>query len=80
MILVKGAFNDSYLVKIIGLENGRGDDTDTGGGLDLDIDAAEEDVLASADSGSLGLGADGENSAVAAVLEAGAGKRIEVTA
>lgn len=76
----KGALNDSYLVKIIGLENGRGDDTDTGSGLDLDIDAAEEDVLASADGGSLSLGADGENSAVAVVLEGGAGKRIEVTA
>lgn len=76
----EGAFNESYLVKIIGLENGRGDDTDTGGGLDLDIDAAEEDVLSSADGGSLSLGADGENSAVAVVLEGGAGKRVKVTA
>lgn len=81
LVLVKGGiFNDSYLVKIIGLENGRGDDTDTGGGLDNDIDAAEEDVLASANSGGLSLGADGESSAVAVVAESGAGKRIEATA
>lgn len=70
----------TYLVKIVGLENGRGDDTGTGGGLDNDIDAAEEDVLASADGRGLELGADGEDSTVAVVLEGGAGKALEVAA
>lgn len=69
--------NKTYLVKIVRLEDGRRHDTSTGSGLDHDIDAAEEDVLASADGGSLGGGADGEDSAVAVVAEAGAGQRVE---
>jgi hypothetical protein len=68
---------NTYLVKIIGLENSRGNDTLTSSGLDNDIDTAEEDVLAGADSRGLSSAADGEDSAVAVVAEGGTRERIE---
>lgn len=61
----------TYLIEIIRLQDSRGNDTGSGSCLHNYIDTAEEDVLASFNGGSVGLGLDGKDGAIILVRKLG---------
>lgn len=65
------------LIQISGLEDDRGDNTDTRGGLELDVETAEEDALVGSNGGGVGLLGDTEDGTVVAVGEGGSGERVD---